>query len=174
MDREHKYRYDYKTIPSYVKHISPTFEELNIQLNSKITPNLWIDKNRYIDFISASWKLEKINYLYLFRLNQDLSNVSSFDWQLKKVSIQLDKILDLKTEEIKQKINSNNPSQLTWADLDIYEKYLKITNYPNPNNFNLKEFIKTQPWNQINISWEEKELSYYDSLVFSLFLEQFR
>jgi hypothetical protein len=33
-------------------HKSPTSYELNKQLESKITPNLPIDKDRYIDFFS--------------------------------------------------------------------------------------------------------------------------
>jgi hypothetical protein len=36
-----------------LEHKSPTIEEINEELKLKITPNLGIDKDRYIDFVSA-------------------------------------------------------------------------------------------------------------------------
>ena|GEM_PF-1595711 len=47
------YSYYYKSIPSYVTHKSPTFDEISEQVKTMIAPNLPIDKNRFIDFISA-------------------------------------------------------------------------------------------------------------------------
>lgn len=157
----------FKTIPSYIKHISPTFEELNIQLKSKITPNLWIDKNRYIDFISAKWNHSKIEYPYLFRLNKKISGVDNFESQLRIISIELDKILNKKSTEINDLIKNNNPSTLSGNDLAIYNTYLKIAKYPNPD-IDLLQFIKNQPSKEIDLFGEKKEISYYDSLVFAL------
>ncbi|MEA3387336.1 MAG: hypothetical protein U9Q66_02945 [Patescibacteria group bacterium] len=45
--------YDYKRIPSTIYHKSPDAEELTVQLNNKVTYSLPVDRDRYVDFISA-------------------------------------------------------------------------------------------------------------------------
>ncbi|MDD2907859.1 MAG: VCBS repeat-containing protein [Candidatus Gracilibacteria bacterium] len=98
------YTYDYKTIDSFITHKSPTSTELTKQINSMIAPSLAVDKDRYIDFISANASYAKINYPYLYRLK--LENVS--DISLDKVSVELDKVLQDKSDEINNLINNSS------------------------------------------------------------------
>jgi hypothetical protein len=37
-----------------VAHKSPTYEELDIEIKNMVTPSLPIDRDRYVDFKSAS------------------------------------------------------------------------------------------------------------------------
>jgi hypothetical protein len=60
--------YGFKKIPSIISHTSPSAEDLKGQVESMITPSLPIDRNRYIDFISANGAYTKLNYPYLFRV----------------------------------------------------------------------------------------------------------
>jgi len=55
--------YNYKAVDSYIKHKSPTYEELQKQIRAKLPPDLPIDKNRYIDFVSAKWD-ESLNWSF--------------------------------------------------------------------------------------------------------------
>jgi len=43
----------FKIIPSYIIHKSPDSKELYSEIENNVTPDLPIDKVRYIDFISA-------------------------------------------------------------------------------------------------------------------------
>gem|GEM_PF-6595117 len=52
------------------------------------------------------------------------------------VEKELDKVLDLKSDEINKIIDDNNPEDLEDLDLEIYE-YLKIEDYPEAE-FDLK------------------------------------
>ncbi|NCO31347.1 hypothetical protein GW891_00495 [bacterium] len=61
-----------------------------------IAPSLAVDKDRYIDFITANATYAKINYPYLFRLKLDDTSDLSID----KVSTELDKLLLEKSDEI--------------------------------------------------------------------------
>jgi len=163
--------YYYKTIDSFVKHKSPTTTELSSQINSMVAPSLAVDKDRYIDFISADGSYEKINYPYLYRLK--LKNIS--DISLEKVSQELDKLLLEKSTEINKVIIENNPSN--WRNSGIsskfvnnssVNKYLTTWTYPN-SNFDLKKYLKNKPSKSITIDGESKELSYYDMLVFAVY-----
>ena len=76
-----KYKYYFKGVNSDMLHCSPTSEELTTQVNNPSTPNLPIDKDRYLVFKWKSaelgtWK-EIIKFPYLFRL--DLSSDWKFD-----------------------------------------------------------------------------------------------
>jgi hypothetical protein len=42
---------DFKKIPSYIEHKAPNSEELKSQTKAMTTPNMPIDRDRYIDFI---------------------------------------------------------------------------------------------------------------------------
>lgn len=61
------YLIQFKQIPSYIAHKSPTFEEIDSQMKNMLSSALPVDKDRYIDFKSNTW-YTKINYPYLFRL----------------------------------------------------------------------------------------------------------
>jgi len=165
------YTYNYKTIDSFIKHKSPTSTELTAQLKSMVAPSLAVDKDRYIDFIAADGSYAKINYPYLYRLK--LENIT--DISLDKVSEELDKLLDNKSQEINQIISVNNPSK--WKNSTIaskfvndpvVNKYLKTWDYPSPN-FDLKKYLKEKWTKDISLNGETKELSYYDMLVFAIY-----
>jgi len=167
-DRKYSYVYNYKTIPSYIKHISPTKEELSGQIIAKVSPNLPIDVDRYIDFIWASGKKDRIDYPNFFRIEEEISEQDSFKTQLEKTSLILDELLLEKTNDITKAINNNNPASLNWIELEIYHNWLKISEYPS-EILDLKEYLKNKESVTINILWENKKLSYYDNVVFSLF-----
>ena len=59
-----------------------------------LTPNLPIDVDRYIDFISAKGNYKKIKYPYLFRLSSN--KILSLD----DIKIELEKTLKNKNLEI--------------------------------------------------------------------------
>lgn len=165
------HKYSYETIDSFIKHKSPTSTELSAQIESMVAPSLAVDKDRYIDFISADGSYAKINYPYLYRLK--LENVS--DISLEKVWLELDKLLDEKSTEINKVISDNNPSK--WKNTSATSKfinnsqinnYLKTGSYPSAN-FDLKKYLQNKWTKTINLNWEEKELSYYDMLVFAIY-----
>lgn len=163
--------YEYKTIDSFIKHKSPNSSELSSQIDSMVAPSLPVDKDRYIDFISADGSYEKINYPYLYRLK--LENIK--DISLDKVSLELDKLLDEKSSEINKIISENNPNNgrnktttSKFINNPQINNFLKTWNYPNAN-FDLKKYLKNK-WNKnISLDGETKELSYYDMLVFSIY-----
>lgn len=153
---------DFKKIPSYIEHKSPDALELKDQTKTMTSPNLPIDKDRYIDFIGAKWQYDKINYPYLYRLT-DVSSDLSLQW----VKDVLKKYLDAKSVELNSKISSNNPWSLSGNDLSLYN-LLKTWNYPS-QSVDLYKVLETKPVQTIDISWEKKDLSYLDTLVFSLY-----
>ena len=155
--------YLFKKISSYIIHKSPTISELKAQIKWNITPNLAIDKNRYIDFISAKWNYKKISYPALFRLkSSNIININLSDIQKK-----LDKILKTKSDEINSLIDLENPNLLQWKDKELYS-ILKNSEYPSAN-FDLVKFIKNKPNKTFKVWSEEKTISYYDTLVFALY-----
>lgn len=156
-------QYNFKTIGSYITHKSPTSDELKKQVNSLETPNLPLDKDRYIDFIWANWNYAKINYPYLFRILSDVNRELSIE----SISSSIKSTLDSKTLEINSLIKSLDPSSISWVNKEIYEK-LKISNYPN-DNVDLYNYLKSKPISKYSLSWEEKDLSYYDTLSFAIY-----
>lgn len=174
--------YNYKSVPSYIKHKSPTSTEISSEVNSMIAPSLAIDKNRYIDFINTDGDYNKINYPYLYRLK--LEDVSDID--MDKISEELDKLLDKKSDEINDIINKSSNLSWDWDDNDFYNninwkaitsrlknngeiKWLLSTwSYPSAN-FDLKWYLKNKWSKTIDIDWETKNVSYYDILVFSIY-----
>jgi len=74
-----------------------------------ISPNLPIDKDRYIDFIAADNTYAKINYPYLYRITLNPNE----EFSLENAKKSLKKYLDEKSLEINQIISSKNPSKLS-------------------------------------------------------------
>jgi hypothetical protein len=68
-----RYRYEFKTIPSYMFHKSPTADELINQIKNPIAPNLPIDRDRYVDFIGPGTRYKRIDYPNLFRIKLPLA-----------------------------------------------------------------------------------------------------
>lgn len=152
--------YNFKKINSYITHKSPTSDEIWAQVQYMTSPNLPVDKDRYIDFIAADNTYGKINYPYLFRI---------WAWakSLEETKSILKTYLDNKSKEINDLINAKNPSKLTWSDLSIYN-VLKTWNYPTAN-IDLYDFLSKKSSQEIEIDWDKKDLSYLDTLVFSIY-----
>jgi hypothetical protein len=163
-DQETNNDFYYKTIDSYIEHKSPTAEILAGQTRNMISQDLPVDRDRYIDFISAKWEYKSIEYPQLFRLNLSTSS----DISLNTIGLELDRILNEKSAEINEKIRNNDPSSLLWDDLYIYNNYLNTGTYPQ-DNFDLYQILKDKADKTITIDWESKDLNYYDLFVFSLY-----
>ncbi len=159
--------YNFHKIASYIKHKSPTSDELYKQTQYMISPNLPIDKDRYIDFIWADNTYGKINYPYLFRVILDENEDFNFDNAKKS----LKKYLDQKSSEINSLINAKNPSKLGWADSAIFN-ILKTWSYPSANVDLYKE-LESKPSKEVEILWDKKTLSYIDSLIFAVLWNNF-
>lgn len=156
------YTIAFHKISSYITHKSPTHDEIVAQNKYMVAPNLAVDKDRYIDFIAANDSYAKINYPYLFRLNV-LEN-GSFDFEKAKLSLK--NYLDQYSTALNQLIGSKSPAAFSGSDLEIYE-ILKTGNYPQAN-LDLYKEMSEKPAQKINILWDEKELTYIDTLAFAL------
>ncbi len=159
--------FDYKAIPSFIEHKAPTVGDLGEQTNAMISPNLPIDKDRYIDFIWASGKYVKINYPYLYRVWNNLEYTGNFPEDYEKIKELINQTVQSKSAEINQVIRDNNPSVLSWKDKTIYEDYLYNWVYPDPD-FWLGEFLPTES-NDFIQGWDKKDISYYDTLAFAVY-----
>ncbi|MDD2745687.1 MAG: VCBS repeat-containing protein, partial [Candidatus Gracilibacteria bacterium] len=61
--------YEYKKIPSWITHKSPTDEEFGSAVKGMTTPSLASDVDRYIDFYGPKGTVQKIVYPNFFRLS---------------------------------------------------------------------------------------------------------
>nr|MDD3720153.1 VCBS repeat-containing protein [Candidatus Gracilibacteria bacterium] len=152
--------YFYKTIPSYIFHKSPNQDDLKTQVNSMVTPALPIDKDRYVDFIGADGNYKKINYPYLYRINISTGSGDTFE----NIDKLLQASLNTKTSEINNLISTSKPN----PNDTIYNNYLKTGTYPDAN-LDLLKSLKDKPLKTYNLDGDQKQVSYYDSLVFSLY-----
>lgn len=159
-ENDYTYTYNYKSIPSYIIHKSPTSDEISSQVKSWVAKNLPIDKDRYIDYLSIDGSYEKINYPYLFRID---SGIKTLDDSKSK----LDSYLDDYSNTVNDKIKKYKVSDLSWQDLEIYN-LLKTWNYPS-SNFDLKKYLKNKWSKNLNIEWETISISYYDMLIFAIY-----
>jgi hypothetical protein len=153
--------YQYKWIASQVTHTSPTNDELWEQIKWKVAEALPIDRDRYIDFISAKGNYEKILYPYLYRIKlPENSTLSEYESKIKTE-------LDIVSKRINDVRVANDPSSLSWDDKAIYE-LLKVSEFPN-TPIDLYAFLKNKPLKVYSLGGEEKKISYLDTLVFSLY-----
>jgi hypothetical protein len=152
--------YNYKKITSYITHKSPTSGDLREQVKYMASPNLPIDKDRYVDFIAANNTYAKINYPYLFRIWAGAKSIEETKTILKNY-------LDSKSLEINNLINSKDPSSLSADEKAIYD-LLKTWDYPS-GNINLYDYLNAKPVKQLEVLWDEKDISYLDTLVFSIY-----
>ncbi len=159
--------YSYTQIPSIMKHVSPTPADIKAQVWAMITQSLPIDKDRYVDFIAASWEYAKIDYPYLFRLKKDLSTFDTLDDKLWAIKKEVDKFLDTKSDEINTVITSNRVTNLSWEDKEVAD-FFATGNYPTAN-VDLKKILQSKAQSAFTISWESKKINYYDTLVFWVF-----
>lgn len=150
--------YSYKSIPSYIFHKSPTSEYLWTQIDSLVSPSLPVNKDRYVDFISANWNYSRIDYPHLYRLKLD--DISDID--VSKISIKLDSLLDSKSLEINNIINSSKPWVWTiwnWIDSwnDISSFFESLSNIFNTTiTESNSQLISSSNWKFIDnteINW---------------------
>lgn len=156
-------KWEYKSIASDIEHKSPTAEDIWAQIASWVTPNLPIDKDRYIDFITREWKYAKIDYPYLFRVQLEDKRNISFDI----ISEELDKYLNKKSEEINSIFS--NSSEVKWLLNNEEVNALLATKPSWKLEIDLKSYIKWRWSDWINLNWANKDLDYYDILLFSIF-----
>ena len=158
--------YSYKAIPSFIEHKSPTTDELWKQTNSMVSPNLPIDKNRYIDFIGAGGSYAKIEYPYLYRIGQDIVLTGNFKSDFDTIKKEIKNKIDKKNAYINWIIKSNNPSWLQWKDKEIFN-FLSNGEYPSAD-FDLHDFLP-QEGKDFSIEGDDKKVSYYDTLAFAIY-----
>lgn len=153
----------YNSIPSYIMHKSPTFEEIRLQQQSMITPSLPVDSDRYVDFVSAIWEYVKYIYPNLFRLkNLDLN-----DLDYSYIDNVIKEYLDEKSRDFNEIIRGNNPSDLSWVERELYELF-KDGDFPNIE-VDFYNLLKEKSNITLTIWWDTKNVNYYDQLVLSVF-----
>ncbi len=118
--------YKYKKVLSVIEHKSPTDQEYGEELKNFITPSLPIDKDRYVDFVSAKGNYKKISYPNLFRI----SFPEDEDLTPEKAQAKIKEVLDAKSAEINALIASEAGSG------PLYEA-LKNGAYPSGANVDL-------------------------------------
>jgi len=160
----------YKTIPSYILHTSPTDSEFWLQTQSRFTPSLAIDTNRYIDFIGAKWGSQDEDYGYqridfpqLFRVGIE----SWDDLTLENTALRVEQYLDELSLEINSVIESADPDGLTAQKQELYE-ILKTWEYPEAN-IDLYSILQDKSLEVFTLQNESKEISYLDTLIFAVY-----
>ena len=153
--------HSYKKISSYIKHVSPTADEYAAQLNNQVSPSLPIDKDRYVDFISADGSYQKINYPNLFALDDDTAEnpekaQQNLKAELDRVSLQINTIR-----------NNNNPNALSWNQRSLYE-LLKTWDFPS-RDIDLYADFQARDLSVYSLKWDSKDISYTDTLSFALY-----
>ncbi|MDD2566021.1 MAG: VCBS repeat-containing protein [Candidatus Gracilibacteria bacterium] len=148
-------KYYFKKIYGVVEHKSPTDEEYGAQLKNMTTPSLPVDRNRYVDFVSAKGNQKNFEYPNLFRII--ISNPKELTYEGAKSKLKT--YLDKKSQELNAIINSENPSGLSGSDLEIYNKLKTGGSYPTAINFFetlsnnpkiIDEVIKNVLWQNLN------------------------
>ncbi len=155
----------FKSIHSAIEHKFPTADNLKKQTESKATPSVWIDRNRYNDSIIKE-KYTKIEYPNSFRIEADKKKEKT----AANIWAKLDIHLWAKAEEVKEKtwvevnfkasllsnaaenvkakwytknLNSYDMlvSSLVWKNFDITEKYPFIFENYLSENFKVNKFF---------------------------------
>lgn len=85
---------DFHTIPSLMKHVSPTNKEINAAESSGITPSLPVDMVRYVEFYTPKGNIARINYPNFFDIpSADI--VSARVWIKAQADAEWQKIINL-------------------------------------------------------------------------------
>jgi len=161
--------YNFQSIPSYIVHTSPTDEEFTLISRNLSTPSLPVDKNRYVDFIGARWGAapsygyQRIDFPQLFRvIAQDSSELN-----LETLAEKTKEYLDWVSNQMNQVIVTANPSSLSGTDLEIYN-LLRTGDYPEAN-IDLYASLVNRPVETLTLGNQEKNISYFDTLVFAIY-----
>lgn len=141
----------YKVVNSQIQHESPTSAELKKQVNWLVWTTLPIDRDKYTDFFWRDDKLKKIKYPYLFRLNLEDNKENNFknnDEALKKYLWEQSK----KVNDTVRSAAASGPGLMArYKNVDLYKT------------------LKDTPLKVFKLDWEEKEINYYDTLVFAMY-----
>lgn len=150
--------FNYKTIPWYIMHESPSSTELSTQVDWTLASALPVDKDKYIDFLWADLSYKKVNYPYLFRQEVDKGKENNIENNTKK----LEDYLDWVSAEVNKVILEQELPE----DNLIYDLYQSTWLPPETD---LKGYIESLPEKEMVINWEKKKLSYKDSIAFALY-----
>ncbi len=165
--------YNYKTIPSYIKHDSPSSTTLSKQVEGIVTDAVPIDKDRYTDFIWRNLAYKKINYYpYLFRFEMEDGKENNTE----NVSTQFKELLDKTSEDINGVILNQWMPKLfmdwTWSQ-ELYDLFESIyTTYMlswKAKKTDLYKDFKDLKISTGSLDWGEKEISYLKTLEFALY-----
>ncbi len=126
--------YSYKKVLSVIEHKSPTDQEYGEELKNFITPSLPVDKDRYVDFISAKGSYKKIEYPNLFRI----SFPEDEDLTPEMAQAKIKEVLDAKSAEVNAMIASEQGSG------PLYEA-LKNGDYPSGTKIDLYAQLASKP-----------------------------
>jgi len=157
----------YKTIPSHILHTSPTDEEFGAQVQSLFTPSLPIDSDRYIDFIGANgWDradqwYERIDFPQLFRVTVDTGE----DLTIENIEAKVKNHLDAVSSQINTSISN---SKISWTPSSLFNTHFKTGDFPEAD-IDLYSFLKDKPLEIFTSDNQSKEISYFDTLVFSVY-----
>jgi len=159
--------YSYKSIPSHILHISPTDREFWAQTRSLFTPSLPIDTDRYIDFIwangeGADYGYQRIDFPQLFRVSLDPWTPVTFENIAAKTKEHLDSI----SAQINTVRVNSDPSALSEKEQEIYE-ILSTGVFPD-TDIDLYNVLQSKPLEIFESDGQSKEISYFDTLVFSV------
>lgn len=161
--------YNFQFIPSYIVHTSPTDEEFTLISRNLSTPSLPVDKNRYVDFIGArgwaapDYGYQRIDFPQLFRVVAENSDELNLDALAEKAKEHLDMV----SNQMNQVIRNANPSSLSWDSLELYN-ILRTWDYPEAN-IDLYSSLVNRPVETLSIGNQEKNISYFDTLVFAIY-----
>lgn len=153
--------YTYKSISSPIVHKSPTSDELSSQVNAMLTPSLPIDTIRYIDYIAPDWSYKRFDYPKLFSLSPNGNDT------LDSYKQKLESLLDEASTRFNTITKQTAPTTLSWDEKTFYN-LLSSWEYQN-ENIDLYDYLVSQTEDTYTNSWESKDNSYFDMLVFSLY-----
>lgn len=155
-------RIDFKTIPSYIVHNLPNDNHLKDMIDAGATMDMPVDRDRYIDFISAAGNYKKIDFPELFRLwvedneNLDFESIKdSLEYVLSSHSRQINDI-------VSSEVNSFSGDYLHLATNPSWE-------YPSEMTVDLYKYLLDKP--VVNVeSWiDSKDVTYIDTLSLALY-----
>lgn len=66
VDKTVRENWNYRTIPGFLKHISPTDDEIAAAETNGVTPSLPVDMVRYLEFLTPKGNIARINYPNFF------------------------------------------------------------------------------------------------------------
>lgn len=125
----------YHTIDGILYHISPTEEELKAAEKNGVTPNLPININRSVEFVTKKGNIVTIKYPNFFRMNA--TNIDEVREWLRQDS-------EKQWQEILQKENQTEQSDV---DAQISENILKAKNLPE--RFDWNDYISDELITQV-------------------------